>query len=170
MDKMLDRDVTVRATPAAEGVRFEYGTATACAVRNRRRDLTVHVVQKDHTLRNILEHIPLVRGVARLLGAFISLFGALDESARLKPRSACRGNAFTREFARLFQIDPQSITAAGSALLIPVILLALFVGMPAMIEALLLCLPGLPRAIVNIVCCMFRLLGALLSVYAVSRL
>ena len=33
MNKMLDRDVTVRATPAAEGVLFEFGTATACAVR-----------------------------------------------------------------------------------------------------------------------------------------
>ena len=170
MHRILDRDVTVRATPAAEGVQFEVGTATACAVRNRRRDLTVHVIQTDHTLRNILEHIPLVRGIARMLGAFSSLFGAMNQSARLKPRSAYRGSAFTREFARLFQIKPQSIAAFGSALLIPVILGTLFVGMPAMIESLLLYIPGLPRAVVNIVCCMFRMLGALLSVYAICRL
>ena len=170
MDRILDRDVTVRATPAAEGVRFEFGTATATAVRNRRRDLTVRVVQRDHTLRNILERIPLVRGVARLLGALIALFGAISESARLKPRSAYHGSAFTREFARLFQIKPQSIAAFGSALLIPVILLALFIGMPAMVESGLLCIPGLPRAIINIICCMFRMLGALLSVYSICRL
>jgi len=170
MAKSLNRDVRLRATPAVEGVRFEYGTAAACAVRNRRKDLTVRVVQTDHTLRNILERIPLVRGAARLLGALNALFRAINESTRLKPRSAYRGSAFTREFARLFQIEPQSIAAAGTALLIPVIALALFVGMPAMIEALLLSLPGLPRAVVNIVCCMFRMLGALLSVYAVSRL
>lgn len=170
MDRILDRDVTVRATPAAEGVRFEFGTATATAVRNRRKDLTVRVVQTDHTFRNILERIPLIRGVARLFGAFGALSGAINESARLKPRSAYHGSAFTREFARLFQIRPQSIAAFGSALLIPVILLALFIGMPAMVESVLLHIPGLPRAVVNIVCCMFRMLGALLSVYAICRL
>ena len=137
MARILDRDVTVRAIPAAEGVRFEYGTATACAVRNRRRDITVRVVQRDHTLRNIFERIPLLRGVARLFGAISALPGAISESAQLKPRSAYRGSAFTREFARLFQMRPQSIAAFGTALLIPVILLALFMGMPAMIEAVL---------------------------------
>lgn len=170
MDRILDRDVTVRATPTAEGVRFEFGTATACAVRNRRKDLTVRVVQKDHTFRNILEHIPLIRGVARLFGAVGALLSGINESTQLKPRSAYHGSAFTREFARLFQIKPQSIAAFGSGLLIPVILLALFIGMPLMIEKLLLCIPGLPRAVINIVCCMFRLLGALLSVYATCRL
>ena len=170
MDKILDRDVTVRATPAAEGVQFEFGTATACAVRNRRKNLTVRVFQRDHTLRNILRRIPLLRGIARLLGAFTTLFDALGRSADLKPRSAYYGNAFTREFARLFQIKPQSISAFFSALLIPVIIFALFIGMPALIEAILLLIPGLPRAVVNIVCCMFRMLGALLSVFAISRL
>lgn len=170
MDRILDRDVTVRATPVAEGVRFEFGTATACAVRNRRKDLTVRVVQRDHTLRNILERIPLLRGAARLFGAIGALMSGISESAQLKPRSAYRGSAFTREFARLFQIKPESIAAFGSALLIPCLLLALFVGMPMMIEDVLLCIPGLPRMIVNIVCCMFRMLGALLSVYAVCRL
>ena len=170
MDKIPDRNVTVRATPAAEGVRFEYGTATACAVRNRHRDMTVRVVQKDHILRNILEHIPLVRGVARLIGALCSPLDAINESARLKPRSALRGSAFTREFARLFRMKPQSIAAFGTALLIPILLLTLFVGMPSMVESVLLHIPGLPRAVVNIVCCMFRMLCAALSVYAVSRL
>ena len=170
MDRIPDRDVTVRATPVAEGVRFEYGTATACAVRNRRRDLTVRVVQRDHTFRNIIERIPFLRGAARLFISVGTLMDGISESARLKPRSAHRGSAFTREFARLFQIRPQSIVAFGSALLMVVLLLALFVGMPGMLEDVLLCIPGLPRAIVNIVCCMFRVLGAMLSVYAVCRL
>lgn len=170
MDRILDRDVAVRATPVAEGVRFEFGTAAACAVRNRQKDVTVRVVQKDHTFRGIIERIPFIRGAARLLGAFGALLSGLNESASLKPRSAYRGSAFTREFARLFQIKPQSIAAFGSALLIPVILLLLFIGLPSVVESLLLHIPGLPRAIVNIVCCMFRLLGAVLSVYTICRL
>lgn len=170
MDRILDRDVAVRATPVAEGVRFEFGTAAACAVRNRQKDVTVRVVQKDHTFRGIIERIPFIRGAARLLGAFGALLSGLNESASLKPRSAYRGSAFTREFARLFQIKPQSIAVFGSALLIPVILLLLFIGLPSVVESLLLHIPGLPRAIVNIVCCMFRLLGAVLSVYTICRL
>ena len=47
MDKILDRDAVVRATPVAEGVRFECGTATACALRNRDRYVTVRVYHRD---------------------------------------------------------------------------------------------------------------------------
>jgi len=170
MDKLLDRDVAVRAVPAAEGVRFEIGTATACAVRNRSRDITVRVFQESRAMRDLLERIPFVRGVARLFYALRAIFLGLSESAMLKPRSAYRGSAFTREFARLFQIRPQSIAAFFSGLAVIAILPAMLVGLPMMIEALLLNIPGLPRAAVNIVCCMFRMLGALLSVFFICRL
>lgn len=170
MDKFLDRDVALRATPVAEGVRFEFGTATACAVRNRKRDVTVRVVQEGHASRDILERIPLVRGAARLFFSVGALFRGLNESADLKPRSAYRGSAFTREFARLFRIRPQSIAAFFSGIAVIAILAGMIVGLPALTERLLLCIPGLPRAVVNIVCCMFRMLGALLSVFMICRL
>ena len=170
MDKILDRDAVVRVTPVAEGVRFECGTATACAVRNRDRDVTVRVYQESRTLRTVLERIPLLRGVARLLYSIGALFEGLNDSAALKPRRAYRGSAFTREFARLFQIRPQSIAAFFSALAIIAILPAMLIGLPALVEWVLLCIPGLPRMVVNIVCCMFRMLGVLLSVFLICRL
>ena len=170
MDKFFDRDAAVRATPVAEGVRFEYGTATACAVRNRSRDVTVRVFQESRTFRSILERIPLVRGAARLFFSVGALFTGLSESARLKPRIAYRGSAFTREFARLFQIHPQSIAAFFSSLAVIAILLSMLLGLPMLVEQVLLLIPGLPRAAVNIVCCMFRMLGALLSIFMICRL
>ncbi len=170
MDNIVERDVTIYSTPAAEGVRFEFGTATACAVRNRDRDVTVRVYQESRTARRVIEHIPLLRGVARLFGAFHRLFSGLDDSARLKPRHAIRGSAFTQEFARLFQTRPQTLAAIVSGLAIPAILLAMMLGLPMLVEALLVRLPHLPRMAVNIVGCMFRILGALLSVYMICHL
>ena len=170
MDKYLNRDAALRATPVAEGVRFEYGTATACAVRNRRRDITVHVFQEGRTFRNVLQRIPFVRGAARLFFSVGALFTGLNESAALKPRTAYRGSAFTREFARLFRIHPQSIAAFFSALGVIAVLLSMLMGLPMLVERILLLIPGLPRMAVNIVCCMFRMLGVLLSIFMICRL
>lgn len=170
MDNHIDKNAVVLATPVAEGVRFEVGSATACAVRNRDKDISVRVFQESHAVRGILSRIPLLRGVARLFGAVSALFRGLDEAEELEPRSAVRGSAFTQEFARLFRTKPMTVSAFVSALLVPVILLAMMLGLPMLVEFGLAQIPGLPRAAVNIVCCLFRLLGALLSVYMICRL
>ena len=170
MDKNYDKDVTVLASPVAEGVRFDVGSAAACAVRNRRRDITVRVWQERRLVRSFADRIPLVRGVVRLFGAVAGFFSGLNESAELEPRDAVRGSAFTREFARLFRTCPQSVVAFFSALAIPVILAAMLLGLPRLVETGLLLIPGLPRLAVNAVCCLFRVLGVLLSVYMICRL
>lgn len=170
MEINIDRDAVVSATPVAEGVRFEIGSATACAVRNRNRDVTVRVFQEDHRVRNFLSRIPFIRGIVRLFSALAGLFAGLSESAELKPRAAVRGSGYVREFARLFRMRPQSVFAALSALAIPLILVVMVIGLPEMVEGCLLRLNGLPRAVINIVCCLFRVLGAFLSVYMICRL
>lgn len=170
MENNHEKDVAVLATPVAEGVRFEVGRSTACAVRNRRRDITVRVRRERRLLRSILGRIPLVRGVIRLFAAIASFFSGLSESAKMEPREAVRSSAFTQEFARLFRTSPQSVVACLSALAIAAILPAMMLGLPKLVEAALLALPGLPRFAVNAVCCMFRVLGALLSVYMICRL
>lgn len=164
------KEPVARGIPVAEGVRFEYGDATACAVRNESKDIAVRVRLESHSLRNFLDRIPFVRGILRLFGAFANFFSGLRESELLKPQEVVRGCAFTRRFAKLFRTRPQSIAAFLSALAIPVILAAMMLGLPMLVEALLLTISGLPRFATNAVCCMFRVLGALLSVYMICRL
>lgn len=170
MDNNTERIVSVVSSPAAEGVRFEVGTATACAVRNRSKDITVRVFQESHGVRNFFEHIPFLRGVMRLFNTFGGFFSGLSLSAELKPRAAIRGNAFTQEFARLFSTQPQSVAALLNAVTIPLILAAMLLGLPVLVEYGLSYIPNLPRFAVNAVCCLFRMLGALLSVYMICRL
>lgn len=170
MDNNTERIVSVVSSPTAEGVRFEVGTATACAVRNRSKDITVRVFQESHGVRNFFEHIPFLRGVMRLFNTFGGFFSGLSLSAELKPRAAIRGNAFTQEFARLFSTQPQSVAALLNAVTIPLILAAMLLGLPVLVEYGLSYIPNLPRFAVNAVCCLFRMLGALLSVYMICRL
>lgn len=170
MDNIIERQITVVSSPAAEGVRFEVGSATACAVRNRRKDITVHVFQKSHGARDFFGHVPFLRGVMRLFNTIGGFFSGLSLSADLKPRAAICGSAFTQEFARLFSTHPQTIAAILNALAVPLILIVMMLGLPLMVEDGLSRLPGLPRFAVNAVCCLFRLLGAVLSVYSICRL
>lgn len=170
MDNMIERQVTVLSSPAAEGVRFEVGSATACAVRNRSKDITVRVFQESHAARDFFGHVPFLRGVMRLFNTFGGFFSGLSLSADLKPRAAIRGSAFSQEFARLFSTHPQTIAAILNGLTAPLILIVMMLGLPAMVEHGLSYLPGLPRFAVNAVCCLFRLLGAVLSVYMICRL
>ena len=170
MDNSIERLVTVISSPAAEGVRFEVGSATACAVRNRKKDITVRVFQESHAARDFFGHVPFLRGIMRLFNTIIGFFSGLSLSADLKPRAAIRGSAFSQEFARLFSTHPQTIAALLNAVTVPLILAAMLLGLPALVEWGLSCIPGLPRFAVNAVCCLFRMLGALLSVYMICRL
>lgn len=170
MDNIIERQVNIVSSPAAEGVRFEVGSATACAVRNRKKDITVRVFQESHGVRDFFGYIPFLRGVMRLFNAFGGFFSGLTLSAGLKPRAAIRGSAFMQEFARLFSSHPQTVTALINAAAVPLILGVMMIAMPGAVEYGLSALPGLPRFAVNAVCCLFRLLGAVLSVYSICRL
>lgn len=170
MAKKKAKDPILLATPAAEGVRFHYKNAAACAVRNVSKDIAVHVEVEPHGLRAFLEHIPFVRGILRLFTSFTDFFSALNESEALKPQEAVRGSAAVRQIAQLFRTRPQALWALLSALAVPVILAITVLGIPALVEALLLNISGLPRFATNAVCCMFRVLGSLLSVYMICRL
>jgi len=159
------------ATPLGEGVRFEIGAAAAYAVRNEERNISVRVRREGHFLRNTLSRIPLARGVVRLLSAFTCFFGGLNQSARMRPQQVVRGSASARCAAELFSTTPQTLVAMASGLMIPIILGALLIGLPMLVEWILLAPAGsIPRFAVNTICCAFRMAGAVLSVYAVCRL
>ena len=164
------KDNRIACTPVAEGVRFEVGHASACAVRNEQRDISVRVRRRGHFLCELLERVPLVRGVVRLFTAIASLLRGIGEAERLKPQSVVRGSAFTRRFAALFQTTPQSLIGLLDGFFIPIILLALMIGMPMLVEQGLFAIGGLPRFAVNTICLSFRIAGAILSIYFICRL
>lgn len=168
MAKLNGRKIT--GTPIAEGVRFEQGSVAVYAVRNEDRDVGVRVRSEPHYMRELLEKIPLLRGVVRLLTAVRRFFAGLDLSASLNPQRVVRGSSGLRYLTGLFSTTPQTLAALLSGLLIPVILLTAMVGLPWLVEQGLLLIDGLPRFAVNIVCCAFRVTGFILSVYAICRL
>ena len=160
----------IQGVPVAEGVRFRIGTATVCAVRTESRDIAVHVRQQSHFLRRTLGRIPLLRGALRPLWALNDLLGGLNDSAALEPQRAIRGKRISKRFAELFRTHPQTLAAFGSALLLPIIVACTMLGMPMLVEWLLGMVPDLPRALVNGICCMFRMLGVVLCTFMTARL
>ena len=56
-------DSRAACVPAAEGVRFDFGDASACAVRNEARDIAVRVQRRGGAARAAVERVPLVRGL-----------------------------------------------------------------------------------------------------------
>lgn len=160
----------ISAAPVSEGVRFEIGDTAACAVRNERRDIAVHVRRRTRRFSGFVSRIPLVRGVARLIGCIARFFSGMNEAARLRPQQAVRGGKRLRKFAELFRTTPQSLYALLSGLTIPAILAVLAFGLPEAVEAGLMLIPDLPRFAVNAVCCAFRIAGVLASIYLICRL
>lgn len=163
-------DSRAACMPAAEGVRFDFGDASACAVRNEARDIAVRVQRRGGAARAAVERIPLVRGAARLFFGIADFFASLQSAARLDPQRTVRGGRGLRRFAELFSTTPQAMVALGVGIAVPAILLALMVGLPAAAEALLLQIDGIPRFAVNTICCALRMAGAVLGVYSVCRL
>lgn len=160
----------INGTPIAEGVRFEQGSVAVYAVRNENRDVGVRVRQESHYMRDLLEKIPLVRGVVRFFSAIARFFSGLDLSASLNPQRVVRGNSAVRRFTNLFSTTPQALIALFSGLMIPIILFAAMVGLPWLVEQGLLLINGLPRFAINAVCCVFRVMGFVLSLYGICRL
>lgn len=169
MESESRNDVWPACGPVAEGVRFDFGCASACAVRNESRDIAVRVRRRRSAARRALERVPLVRGAARLVFSAADFFSGMCWSALMEPQQTVRGERAAR-IAALFRTTPQALTGLLVAVAIPAILLALLVGVPAAVEALLVQVEGLPRFAVNTICCAFRLSGLLLGVYAVCRL
>jgi uncharacterized protein YqhQ len=50
------------------------------------------------------------------------------------------------------------------------VLFALVIGLPELLEELLMRIQGIPRFAVNTVCCMFRIAGTVLSVFLICRM
>ena len=53
------RSHPLSGTPVAEGVQFEFGDVTACAVRDERRDIAVLVERQPHFFRDLFGRVPL---------------------------------------------------------------------------------------------------------------
>jgi len=160
----------ITASPVVEGVRFEIGKVQAYAVRNESGDITVRVSRTSRFLHNLTGWIPFLRGVVRLFSALSGLTGGLRESGRMDPQDSIRGNRFTRGFASLFRTTPQVLSGLFCVLMIPLILAATLLGLPLLAEWGLMQFEELPRYVINAVCCLFRIVGTLLSVYWICRL
>ena len=164
------RSHPLSGTPVAEGVQFEFGDVTACAVRDERRDIAVLVERQPHFFRDLFGRVPLVRGVVRLFSTVARFFSGLNRSAGMEPQQAVRGSAGARRFAGLVRTTPQALWALLSGLLIAPILAAAMLGLPWLAERILSAVGDVPRFAVNAVCCAFRAAGLVLGVWAVSRL
>lgn len=164
------RSHSLIGTPVAEGVRFEIGETTACAVRNEHRDIAVHVQRDPHFFRELFGRIPLIRGIVRLFSSIGRFFGGLSQSAEMQPQEAIKGRAFVRRFAALFRTTPQRLAALVSGLLIPILLLGPTLGLPVLAELALNTFEDVPRFAVNAVCCVFRIAGLVLGVGLVAKL
>ena len=169
---VIDRINTavIRAHPVAEGVSIRVGSAEACAVHGRANTIEISVHRVRPSVRDTLERVPLVRGIVRLFAIPSDLFRAMRRGERLRPREICRGSPFVRRFASLFQTTPTKLYALLDILAALALIPAVMWLLPELVEALLLRMPDLTRMAVNVVCCMFRALGFILSAYTISRL
>lgn len=157
-------------TPVSEGVRLEVGKYTVFAVRNAKKDISVRMRREPRVLLRACMRIPFLRGVTRLLRDIHRFFDGLAECAELKPHRPVRGAAADRAVARIFRAHPQSVVTLVSALLIPVILLIALILAPEGAEALLGSSFDLTRAQLNGLVCAVRILGMLISIWAICRL
>ena len=164
------KQTVVIAHPVMEGVDIRVGQADALAVQGRSGNIEISVRHLEATPRDTLERIPLLRGIVRLFAAPMDLFKAMRRGERFKVRDSYRATAFMRRFADLFQTTPTQLSALTGIVITIVTILAGMLLLPELVEALLLKMPDLTRMAVNVVCCMFRVLGFILSIYTVSHL
>ena len=116
---------TIHASPVAEGVRFQIGSATAFAVRRESKDISLRIRREYHTARNAMERIPFLRGILRLVNGTADFIDGVAESAQLEPQRIVKGSRFEQRFAELFRVRPTSLVAAGSGIAIIVLLVGL---------------------------------------------
>ena len=158
------------ATPVAEGVRFRIGSATAFAVRRENKDVALRIRRERRPFRRLVERIPFLRGMARLLFSIGDLIDGISESAELEPQRVARGNRLERAFARLFRVHPESLVAFGSGLMVPVLLVGMMLVLPMAIERFAIPDLQLTRVQINAIMCAVRVLCALLAVWMTGQL
>ena len=158
------------ATPVAEGVRFRIGSATAFAVRRENKDVALRIRREKRPLRRLVQRIPFVRGMARLLLSVGDLIDGISESAELEPQRVIRGNRLERGFASLFRVHPESLVAFGSGLMVPVLLVGMMLALPMAIETFALPKVQLTRVQINAVMCAVRVLCTLMAVWMTGQL
>lgn len=167
---MAKNNAHIVGNPVIEGARFEVGKIIAYAVRNNKNALTVRIIRRSRTVFMLTQWIPFIRGIVRLFHILRNFFQSLRESARMDPQDSIRGNASSRHLTGMFRTTPQSVASLGVGALTLFVVFAMMVGLPTVVELGLNCLHAIPRFAVNTVCCIARILGFLLSVYAISRL
>lgn len=169
----------ISATPVAEGVRFQVGNYAAFAVRNQNKDLSVRIRREKHPMRRIMKRIPFVRGMLRLFSVVFGLLDATSESGELEPQDIARGSRFERGFADLFRVNPVSLVAFGSAIIMPILMIGLIFVAPWAVEEYLLPLISekwtlpywmLSRTGINAIICGVRIVCTILCAGLVSHL
>ena len=165
-----EKDLTIHASPVAEGVRFQIGSATAFAVRKENKDVALRLRREFHPMRDGMERIPFLRGIVRLVGGTMDFLDGVAESAQLMPQQIVRGSRFEQRFAELFRANSTNLVATGSALVILLMLVGL-VGMgPWALVKYVLPRFELPRPAINAIGCAARVLMGLLSALLIPRL
>ena len=162
--------MNIHASPVAEGVRMQIGSATAFAVRKENKDVALRLRREYHPLRDTMERIPFLRGIVRLLGSAADFLDGVSESAQLMPQQIVKGSRFEQRFAELFRIHPTSLVATGSALAILFLLGGLVIAGPWALSRWVLPQFELTRPAINACACVFRVLCALLCALLIPRL
>ncbi len=167
---MTTNAYTIHASPVAEGVRFQIGTATAFAVRKESKDVALRIRREYHPARDALERVPFVRGMLRLVLGAADFLDGVAESAQLEPQHIVKGSRFEQRFAELFRVRPTNFIAAGSALAILLLMAALVILGPWALAKYVLPQFELPRQSINAIACAFRVAGGLICVALIPRL
>lgn len=157
-------------TPVAEGVRLEVGKYTVFAVRNVRRDISVRMRREPRGFLRACMHIPLLRGVVRLVRDVVRFLDGLSEADELKPHRSERGNAFERGLARALRFHPQTLAAWSSALLMLLIAFCCLYAAPKGFESFLQLRFVLTRVQLNAAVCAARILCTLTAIGLCCRL
>ena len=165
-------DMNIHASPVVEGVRFQIDSATAFAVRKENKDVALRLRREFHPVRDALERIPFVRGIVRLVSGAADFLDGVSESAQLLPQMIVKGSRFEQRFAELFRGQPTSLVAAGSSLVILILLGGLVIAGPwALVKyALPYFELELSRSAINAVACAARVLAGLICALLIPRL
>ncbi len=160
----------IHASPVAEGARFQIGSATAFAVRREGKDISLRIRREYHTVRDAMERIPFLRGILRLVNGTVDFIDGVAESAQLDPQPIVKGSRFEQRFAELFRIRPTSFVAAGSAIVIILLLGALVAAGPWALAKWVFPQWELSRDAMNALGCAARVLGGLICTALIPRL
>ncbi len=167
---MTNRQAPIHASPVAEGARFQIGSATALAVRRDSKDISLRIRREYHTARNAMERVPFLRGILRLVNGTADFIDGVSESAQLQPQHIVKGSRFEQRFAQLFRVQPTSLVAAGSAIVIILLLGALVAAGPWALVKWVFPQWELSRPGINAAACAARVLGGLICAALIPRL